>query len=208
MKRKRSLRNIEPELKEAILPMDMLREIASHTDLITSRLMYGLCRSTRSGIPRREFNLEAWTKAIPEAHDSILRQAQYYILEVIEGPIKTDFWGWVLKYWTNQERFVKDQGALNVIHFAQTHFLSPGDDQWALDYLWVTDDPCFLAEHTTYAILWRSDVCKEDNTFLKLIKHFIRRAFPKIWKSPFKDEIYKGIAWACAAKDYWIHMWE
>lgn len=40
------------------------------------------------------------------------------------------------------------------------------------------------------------------------MKHFIRRAFPKIWRLPVKDEVYSGIAWACAARDYWYYMWE
>lgn len=147
MKRRRE-RNIQPDV-EPHLPMDMLRVIASHSDIITARLLRRLCRATENGILPVAFNLEEWVAAIPEAHDCILREARHYILNEMEGPgpvEKTVFWSFVLKYWTNRERFNKDQGALNVIHFAQTHFLNAEDDQWALQYIWVMDNPFWLCE--------------------------------------------------------------
>src|SRR5688500_10506690 len=86
-------------------PLDMLGAIASHADMITARLMRGLCKETVRDFPKIEWNLEEWVKAVPAAHGSILVEARDYMLHVIEGSIKTVFWAHVLKYWTDEQRF-------------------------------------------------------------------------------------------------------
>jgi len=231
MKRRRS-RNIEPDQYTSVLPMDMLRAIAAHADVITARLMCGLCRATHKHMPRTSlpvWDREAWCRALPDAHASVLKDAQWYICAT-NG---REFYYLVMTGWTKQDvasfypMFFTDQDVLYNIHFAQAATLGMRDDWWALDLIEFNDydeDEDEDEEHTieesifigktALALARRMNPAhhRDRLRFGKLLRFIIKRAWPRFSKEArddpefYMEAIDESIVYGLAIDDAFLPM--